>query len=84
MWEFLRTHALRSSFFLELAGGKNDAVSVIDVAGFNSEARGRAYAPPVDVSGATGLRWGFGEVFTGDCNTLAFEWDHNKPGGPTP
>jgi hypothetical protein len=125
------THALGSRFFLQLVGGKRDGESVIDVTGFNSEARGRAYDPPVDVTGATGLRfgcefenprddsvhWGFGDqemcealgfaesdvgfesrvsnvdpkgsdgqtqVFTGDCNTLAFKWDHNKPGGPKP
>ncbi len=125
------THALGTRFFLELVGGPNDGQSIIDVTGFNSEARGKAYDPPVDVKGATGLRfgcefdnprdesvhWGFGDqemcealgfaesevgfesrvsnvepqaadgktqVFTGKCNTLAFKWDHNKPGGPTP
>jgi hypothetical protein len=24
------------------------------------------------------------QLFTGDCNTLAFKWDDNKPGGPGP
>lgn len=78
------THALGSRFFLELLGGKRDKESVIDVKGFNSEARGRAYDPPVDVSGSTGLRfgcefdnprsenvhWGFGDQEM--CEALGF------------
>ncbi|MFO0760821.1 MAG: hypothetical protein U0359_30370 [Byssovorax sp.] len=125
------THALGTRFFLQLSGGKNDGQTILDVNGFNSEARGRAYDPPVDTTGATGLRfgcefdnprdvdvhWGFGDqemcealgfaespvafesrvsevtpdgtdgpipVFTGACNTLAFKWDQNKPGGTKP
>lgn len=75
------THALGSRFFAEVAGGPNDGQSLIDVRGFNGEARGQRYAPPVDVTGATGLRfgcefdnprsvnvgWGFGDQEMCEC-----------------
>lgn len=125
------THALGTRFFTEILGGPSDGASIIDVAGFNGEARGRAYDPPIDMKGSLGFRfgceftnprseavgWGFGDqemcemlgfaesragfdssvdtakpdgsdgktqVFTGDCSTTAFQWDHDKPGGPGP
>lgn len=125
------THALGSRFFLESIGGPLDGKALIDVRGFNAEPRGRAYDPPLDLRGATGLRfgcehtnprdaeikWGFGDqemcevlgfgastrafesrvdkvapagmdgtipLISGDCNTLAFPWDHGKPGGNGP
>lgn len=125
------THALGTRFFFELMGGPNDGQSLIDVSGFNGEARGRAYDPPIDLKGGVGLRfgceftnprpesvgWGFGDqemcemlgfaeskvgfessvgsadpggtdgdtqLFTGPCDTLAFEWTNDKPGGPPP
>lgn len=52
------THALGSRFFLEHLGGSRDGETVIDVRGFNGEARGRRYDPPVDMTGAVGLRFG--------------------------
>lgn len=52
------THALGRRFFFEVVGGPKDGQSLIDVEGFNSEARGKAYDPAVDISGATGLRFG--------------------------
>jgi hypothetical protein len=52
------THALGTRFFFEVLGGPDDGKSIIDVADFNSEARGRAYDPPVPVVGAQGLRFG--------------------------
>lgn len=78
------THALGSRFFLELMGGDREGETVIDISGFNSEARGRQYTPPVDVTGATGLRfgcefdnprdetvhWGFGDQEM--CEVLGF------------
>lgn len=78
------THALGTRFFLEVAGGPNDGQSLIDVHGFNGEARGRQYTPPIDLSGATGLRfgceftnprdvevnWGFGDQEM--CEALGF------------
>ncbi len=78
------THALGSRFFLEVFGGPKDGDVLIDVRGFNGEARGRRYAPPFDLAGATGLRfgcefenprsesvgWGFGDQEM--CEVLGF------------
>jgi hypothetical protein len=80
-WILPHTHALGSRFFLELAGGSRDGESLIDIAGFNGEARGRTYDPPIDTTGATGLRfgcefenprdvnvqWGFGDQEMCEC-----------------
>jgi hypothetical protein len=80
-WVLPHTHALGSRFFLEVVGGPNDGTSLIDVAGFNGEARGKTFYPPVDVSGASGLRfgcefnnprdkevvWGFGDQEMCEC-----------------
>ncbi len=125
------THALGSRFFLEHLGGPRDGETIIDVHGFNSEARGQRYDPPIEMAGASGFRfgcefenprnesvgWGFDDqemcealgfmespigfqgrvseseagptdgpiqTFSGDCVSIAFAWDQNKPGGPTP
>lgn len=51
------THAMATRFFLEAVGGSIDKTSLIDIEGFNGEARGRLYDPPVDLSPATGLRF---------------------------
>lgn len=78
------THALGTRFFLEVVGGPNDGQSLIDVHGFNGEARGRQYVPAIDLAGATGLRfgcefenprdvevnWGFGDQEM--CEALGF------------
>jgi len=78
------THAMGSRFFLEQLGGPQDGESLIDVHGFNGEARGRRYDPPIDVGQADGLRfgcefenprdetvgWGFGDQEM--CETLGF------------
>ena len=56
-WILPHTHALGSRFFAELTGGTNER-SLIDISGFNSEARGRTYDPPIDTAGATGMRFG--------------------------
>lgn len=52
------THALGSRFFVELRGGPNDGMKLMDLRGFGGEARGRAYDPPIDISGASGFRFG--------------------------
>ena len=52
------THALGTRMFVEAIGGPVDGMSLIDVSGFNGEARGRAYDPPIDMAGATGIRFG--------------------------
>lgn len=51
------THAMASRFFLEVKGGPIDNLSLIDIAGYNGEARGRLFNPPVDLSASTGLRF---------------------------
>ncbi|HEY6561741.1 MAG TPA: hypothetical protein VI072_30940 [Polyangiaceae bacterium] len=56
-WILPHTHALGSRFFAELTGGSNEQ-SLIDITGFNGEARGRTYDPPIDTAGATGMRFG--------------------------
>lgn len=125
------THSLATRFFLDILGGDHEGQSLLDVRGFNTDAHGRAFDPPIDMSDALGFRfgceynnpradevgWGFGDQemcevlgfadtsmafdssveeaqpdgeegavqrFTGACNTLAFPWDFNKPGGPPP
>ncbi len=52
------THALGTRMFVEAMGGAIDGQTLIDVRGFNGEARGRSYDPPIDLNGATGLRFG--------------------------
>ena len=52
------THALGSRVFLQAVGGPRDGEMLLDVRGYNGEARGRAYDPPVDLTGITGLRFG--------------------------
>ena len=78
------THALGRRFFLEIFGGPNDGQSLMDIRGFNGEARGRRYDPPISLDGAKGLRfgcefdnptdknvkWGFGDQEM--CEALGF------------
>jgi predicted small secreted protein len=52
------THALGTRMFVEGLGGELDGATVIDVTGFNGEARGRAFDPPIDMGAAHGLRFG--------------------------
>lgn len=53
------THALGTRMFVEAYGGSHgDGTTIIDVRGFNGEARGRSFFPPLDVGGAEGLRFG--------------------------
>lgn len=77
------THALGRRFLFDpITGGESDIL--FDVEGFNGEARGRAYDPPIPLRGATGLRfgcefdnprdetvtWGFGDLEM--CEILGF------------
>jgi hypothetical protein len=78
------THSMAKRFFFEIMGGPMDGHSLIEIEGFNGEARGRGYDPPIDLRGATGLRfgceydnprdenvgWGFGDQEM--CELLAF------------
>jgi hypothetical protein len=52
------THKLGSRFFLQAVGGPRDGEMLLDVVGFNGEARGKLYEPPIDLAGITGLRFG--------------------------
>jgi hypothetical protein len=52
------THALGTRMFVEVFGGPRDGETMVDVRGFNGEPRGRAYDPPIDMTGATGMRFG--------------------------
>lgn len=125
------THALATRFFTDVLGGPDDGAALLEVEGFSSDAHGRAFDPPIDMSKSNGfsfgcqyfnprsenVKWGFGtqemcemlgfadsstgfestvgtavpagmdgdvQLFTGPCTTLAFPWDHMKPGGPGP
>lgn len=51
-------HALGTRFFVDVMGGPLDGKSLFEVKGFDSEARGHAFDPPIDLTGATGLRFG--------------------------
>jgi hypothetical protein len=78
------THALGRRFFLQASGGPRDGEMLLDVQGFNGEARGTYYEPPVDLAGITGLtfgcefdnprdevvEWGFGDQEM--CEMLGF------------
>jgi hypothetical protein len=52
------THKLGSRFFFSVIGGPHDGESLLDVHGFNGEARGKTFDPPIDLTGAQGLRFG--------------------------
>ena len=52
------THALGTRMFVEAVGGTHDGVSLVDVRGFNSEARGKQFDPPIDLSTSNALRFG--------------------------
>ncbi len=78
------THALGVRFFLQAKGGPRDGEMLLDVHGFNGEARGTYYEPPIDLTGITGLtfgcefenprdevvEWGFGDQEM--CEMLGF------------
>jgi hypothetical protein len=69
------THTLATGFTVEILGGPSDGQSLLDLGAYNGEAHGRAFDPPVDMSGSDGLRfacqytnprgasvgWGFGD-----------------------
>jgi hypothetical protein len=69
------THTLATGFTVEILGGPSDGQSLLDLGEYNGEAHGRAFDPPVDMSGSDGFRfacqytnprgasvgWGFGD-----------------------
>lgn len=56
-WVLPHYHYLGNHFRLSVLGGPNDGDSIYELDGFNADANGRAYDPPVDMTGATGLRF---------------------------
>jgi hypothetical protein len=64
-------HAMGTRFFLEIIGGPHDGESLLDTPSTRGDALGRAYDPPVDLTGATGLR--FGCEYTNERNE-AVKW----------
>lgn len=83
-WALPHTHALGSRVFLQAIGGPRDGEYLIDLPGFDGEARGISYSPPLDLEGTTGfrfgcewdnprdevVRWGFGDQEM--CEMLGF------------
>jgi len=52
------THALGTRVFFEAVGGAHDGESLLDVSGYNGEARGLIHDPPIDLSDVEALRFG--------------------------
>ncbi|APR80107.1 Hypothetical protein A7982_05454 [Minicystis rosea] len=52
------THAMATRFFVDVLGGPDDKKNLIEVKGFTSEAHGRAFDPPLDMSKADGFSFG--------------------------
>jgi hypothetical protein len=49
-------HALGNYFRLEIMGGPRDGEVIMEMDGFNAEANGQTFDPPIDLTGAEGLR----------------------------
>ncbi len=56
-WALPHYHELGNYFRLEIVGGERDGEELFELSGFNAEANGQAFEPPVDLSGAEGLRF---------------------------
>lgn len=52
------THTLGTRAYLNILGGPQDGKTLLELDGFNGEAHGRAFDPPLDVAGAKGLSFG--------------------------
>lgn len=50
-------HGLGNYFELEIAGGPRDGEQLFELHGFNAEANGQTFSPPVDLTDAEGLRF---------------------------
>lgn len=49
-------HALGNYFRLEIMGGPQDGQVLLEMTDFNAEANGKVFDPPIDLTGADGLR----------------------------
>ncbi|MEO1267667.1 MAG: hypothetical protein AAFX99_06190 [Myxococcota bacterium] len=56
-WVLPHYHNLGDHFSLEVFGGPMDGQKLFELDGFNAEANGQAYNPPVPLAGATGLKF---------------------------
>lgn len=59
-WVLPHYHELGNYFRLDVIGGPQDGETLFELEGFNAEANGQPFAPPVDLTGATGLRFSCG------------------------
>lgn len=59
-WILPHYHELGNYFRLDVVGGPRDGETLFELEGFNAEANGQAFAPPVDLTGASGLRFSCG------------------------
>jgi hypothetical protein len=50
------THQYAKRFFVDIVGGPRDGDRIIDIDGFSAQGNGTSFFPPVDMTGATGLR----------------------------
>lgn len=50
-------HYLGNHFSLEILGGPQDGTSLFQIDGFNADANGYVFDPPIDLTGANGLRF---------------------------
>ncbi|MFO0614359.1 MAG: hypothetical protein U0414_17360 [Polyangiaceae bacterium] len=49
------THTHATAFYAAVSGGVSDGVPLLDLGGYNGEAHGKVFDPPVDMTGATGF-----------------------------
>ncbi len=51
-------HGLGAGFDLTIVGGPKDGQAIVDLGAFSSDPFGFAFDPPIDLAGATGLKFG--------------------------
>lgn len=51
-------HALGAGFEITIVGGPRDGEKIVDLGAYTNDPFGFAFDPPIDLTGATGLRWG--------------------------
>lgn len=56
-WVLPHYHYLGNYFELSVIGGPNDGLNLHRIDGFDADAHGKTFDPPVDLTGATGLRY---------------------------
>ncbi|MGB1015437.1 MAG: hypothetical protein ACPG4T_14975, partial [Nannocystaceae bacterium] len=50
-------HYLGNHFSLEILGGPNDGQNLFELDGFNADANGKVFDPPIDLTGADGFKF---------------------------